>query len=872
MNNIKKIQKRDKSIVDFDRFKITSAIKAAVLSSMEEEAFDNDEVDSFVVKITHEVCDDILNCEEDFINIEFIQDSVEKRLMLHSSDNDSNINKHAVARNYAIYRSERAKLRDMPDSVKGMVEDVAKNIKNVSTDLILKSFADSCHHSNEDLVDQLLLSVRQLFDRGIGYSYVAARLLLKKTQKELKLSGIINFKMYLNFCVGKGLLSKALLSFDLDKIESSLDYSRDDKFKYIGFKTLYDRYLINLDNRRIELPQWLFMRVAMGLAINEGDGKNDKAIEFYNALSSFDMMCSTPTLFNSGTNISQLSSCFISTVPDDLEGIFNAIRDNALMQKWAGGIGNDWSYVRGMGAMIKGTNGKSQGLIPFLKVANDTLISVNQGGKRRGSGCAYLESWHIDIEEFLELRKNTGDDRRRTHDMDTANWIPDELMRRVHENRHWTLFSPDEVSELHDLYGQAFSEAYRRYEQQADAGALKVWKQVSAVELWRKMLTMLFETGHPWIAFKEPCNLRSPQQHVGVVHSSNLCTEITLNTSAEEIAVCNLASINLANHIVDGQLDQRKLQHTVHLGMRMLDNVIDINYYSVPQARNANLKHRPVGLGIMGFQDALYQLRMPYASSAAVEFADKAMEYISYYAILASTELAQERGSYDSYPGSLWSQGQVPLDSIQALAVSRGSYLEMSTTATLDWDFVRHQVKTKGMRNSNCMAIAPTATISNICGVSQSIEPTFRNIFIKSNLSGSFTMFNEYLIESLSDLGILDQSLINEIKYHEGSIQDIDRIPLHIKELFKTAFEIKQEYLIECASRRQKWIDQSQSLNLYLANPSGKDLDHLYKLAWIKGLKTTYYLRTIGATNVSRNSIDTTGFCSIDDPSCESCQ
>lgn len=625
------------------------------------------------------------------------------------------------------------------------------------------------------------------------------------------------------------------------------------------------------------------MRVAMGLAIAEEE-KERRAIEFYHLLSSFDFMSSTPTLFNAGTPRSQLSSCFLTTVPDDLSGIYNAIKDNALLQKFAGGLGNDWTPVRAMGAHIKGTNGKSQGVVPFLKVANDTAVAVNQGGKRKGALCAYLETWHLDIEEFLELRKNTGDDRRRTHDMNTANWIPDLFMKRVVENKEWTLFSPNEVPDLHELYGESFETAYVAYETKADRGEIKSFKRLSAIALWRKMLGMLYETGHPWVTFKDPCNLRSPQPHIGVIHSSNLCTEITLNTSIDEIAVCNLGSVNLAQHVTETGLDIDKLQKTVKTAIRMLDNVIDINYYSVMQARRSNLRHRPVGLGLMGFQDALYKLGISYESDEAVEFADRSMEHISFAAISASCELAQERGAYSTFEGSLWSKGILPIDSIERLQECRGIYLDQDRSQTLDWQNLRQRVQSIGMRNSNVLAIAPTATISNICGVSQSIEPTYQNLFVKSNLSGEFTIINPHLVEDLKKLGLWDATMVKDLKYFNGSVRNIERIPLHLKAKYVTVFEIEPKWLIEAASRRQKWIDQSQSLNLYISAPSGKKLDVLYRTAWLRGLKTCYYLRTLGATDAEKSTIHDGALnavqlgqtaamaCSIDNPDCESCQ
>lgn len=624
------------------------------------------------------------------------------------------------------------------------------------------------------------------------------------------------------------------------------------------------------------------MRVAMGLAKNEGKERNIRAVEFYNVLSSFDFMSSTPTLFNSGTMFPQLSSCFLTTVPDSLDGIYSSLKDNALLSKYAGGLGNDWTPVRAMGAYIKGTNGKSLGVVPFLNVADATAIAVNQGGKRKGAVCAYLETWHMDIEEFLDLRKNTGDDRRRTHDMNTANWIPDLFMKRLFENGQWTLFSPNETPDLHDKFGESFEIAYIAYEEKAYHGEI-CSKTISALSLWRKILNMLFETGHPWITFKDACNLRSPQQHVGVIHSSNLCTEITLNTSQEEIAVCNLGSINLVNHMKDRKLDIQKLARTIKTAIRILDNVIDINYYSVPQARNASIKHRPIGLGLMGFQDTLYLQNIPYASEAAVQFADQSMEIASYYAIQASVELAKERGPYETFNGSLWSQGILPIDSIELLQKSRGKYLEQNIDRTLHWDALRKQIMTHGVRNSNIMAIAPTATISNICGISQSIEPTYRNLFVKSNLSGEFTVINPYLVRELKSRRLWDNMMMHDLKYYNGSVQNIDRIPIELKKMYITAFEIEPRWLVEAASRRQKWIDQSQSLNLYIAEPSGKKLDILYRMAWLRGLKTTYYLRSIGATGTEKATIhdktlnavvgqSTSTVCIIDNPDCTACQ
>ena len=757
------------------------------------------------------------------------------------------------------------------------------------------------------------MSARTKVEIEPNYSFVTARILLDELRSEaLTFLGVAEesshpemkenypkaFKAYIDKGIELEMLDPNLKTFDLDKLGAAIDHDRDYQFTYLGLQTLYDRYFIHYQDTRFELPQIFFMRVAMGLSAEE-ENREDRAIEFYKLLSSFDYMSSTPTLFNSGTLRPQLSSCYLTTIPDDLDGIFGAMKDNALLSKWAGGLGNDWSPVRALGSYIKGTNGKSQGVVPFLKVANDTAVAVNQGGKRKGAMCAYLETWHLDVEEFLDLRKNTGDDRRRTHDMNTANWVPDLFMKRVELGANWTLFSPGEAPDLHDLTGLAFEKRYEEYEALAAEGKMDQHKTIPAKDLWRKMLTMLFETGHPWITFKDACNLRSPQQHIGVIHSSNLCTEITLNTSADEIAVCNLGSVNLPQHMKDGVLDQEKVKRTVTTALRMLDNVIDINYYSVDTAKNSNLKHRPVGMGIMGFQDALYMQDTPYCSDAAIEFADRSMEVISYHAIAASSDLAKERGTYPSYDGSLWSQGIFPKDSIEILEKNRGSeFLKVDRSETLDWDQLRVKVKKDGMRNSNVMAIAPTATISNITGVTQSIEPTYQNLYVKSNLSGEFTIVNPYLVRKLKALNLWDDVMINDLKYFEGSLTEISRIPDDIKTLFSTAFEVEPQYIVEAASRRQKWIDQAQSLNLYIGNANGKKLDLTYRMAWYSGLKTTYYLRSIAATTTEKSTIHQGTLnavssqaeaapevphelgapapvpeaCSLDDPDCEACQ
>jgi ribonucleoside-diphosphate reductase alpha chain len=918
-----KVIRRNGTVTPFDANKIAIAMTKAFLAVEGDTAAGSSRIHEKVTSLTQKISDTFTRRlhGSGTLNIEEVQDQVELELM--------RAGEYKVAKSYVLYREERRRVREKEqqqateqkttytlhvtladgsvqplnmDALSKQVEAACTGLENVSSEYIIEDVKRNLfdkvpvHEINKALV----MSARILIEKEPNYTYVAARLLLNDLRGEAlrflsiasdldlnKASNIYTayFETYLNAGIQHELLDTRLKTFDLAKISAALKPERDSLFTYLGLQTLYDRYFIHWEGQRFELPQAFFMRVAMGLAINE-EKKEERAIEFYNLLSSFDFMSSTPTLFNSGTLRPQLSSCYLTTVPDDLDGIYSAIKDNALLSKYAGGLGNDWTSVRAMGAHIKGTNGKSLGVVPFLNVANATAVAVNQGGKRKGAVCAYLETWHKDIEEFLELRKNTGDERRRTHDMNTANWIPDLFMQRVAENKDWTLFSPNDVPDLHDLYGNAFTEAYTAYEAKVERGELKNAKKIPALNLWRKMLTMLFETGHPWVTFKDVCNLRSPQQHVGVVHSSNLCTEITLNTSRDEIAVCNLGSINLIAHMTQQGLDKDKLRRTIHTALRMLDNVIDINYYSVPQAKNSNFKHRPVGMGIMGFQDALYKLRIPYASQQAVEFADRSMELISYYAIEASTNLAEERGKYSTYEGSLWSQGILPIDSLHILEQNRNkAYLEFDQSQTLDWNTLRTRVKTIGMRNSNVLAIAPTATISNICGVSQSIEPTYQNLFVKSNLSGEFTIINPYLVNDLKQEGLWDEVMVNDLKYYNGSVAKINRIPNALKEIYATAFEIDPVWLVDAGARRQKWIDQSQSLNLYMAQPSGKKLDQLYRHAWKRGLKTTYYLRSMGATNTEKATVDDRALnavqvnpdtapkaCLITDPTCEACQ
>ena len=906
-----RVIKRNGKVVSFEEEKIKVAIMKAFLAVEGGTAAGSSRIHENVDVLTKAVVDvfERRMPSGGTLHIEEIQDQVELQLMRSEH--------HKVARSYVLYREARKNERSEEDGqvvaqdgendeISSIVKRACEGLEDVGSQQLIEEIRNASYDgmSEKDLADCMVISARTMVEKEPNYSYVTARILLNNIENE-----VLDFleidrklksdrtKMYsealtktFNKGIELGFLNKELKEFDLEKISNSIDESRDFNFTYLGLQTLYDRYFITSDDTRYELPQVFLMRVAMGLAINEKD-RDARAVEFYNLLSSFDYMSSTPTLFNSGTHRPQLSSCYLTTVPDDLSGIYGAIRDNALLSKWAGGLGNDWTNVRALGSRIKGTNGKSQGIVPFLKVSNDTAVAVNQGGKRKGAFCAYLECWHLDVEEFLDLRKNTGDDRRRTHDMNTANWIPDLFMKRLEEDKDWTLFSPSDVPELHDLYGQEFEKKYEEYEALAEKDELSLYKKIPAKTLWRKMLSMLFETGHPWVTFKDPCNIRSPQGHVGTVHSSNLCTEITLNTNEEEIAVCNLGSINLPQHIQEGKIDIDQLKNTVRTAVRMLDNVIDINYYPVPQAENSNKKHRPVGLGLMGFQDALYKLGISYNSEEAVKFADKSMELISYFAIEASSELAAERGTYQTYEGSLWDRGIFPIDSINLLKEQRGeNYLDQNIETTLDWDSLREKVKKSGMRNSNVMAIAPTATIANITGVSQSIEPTYQNLFVKSNLSGEFTVVNPYLIEELKNKELWDDVMLSDLKYYEGSLSQINRIPEEIKEKFKTAFEVEPKFIVEAASRRQKWIDQAQSLNLYIANVDGKKLDITYRMAWYKGLKTTYYLRSMGATSTEKSTVERSNLnavdsekgeqvvaqapqaCSILDPDCEACQ
>jgi len=887
------IIRRNGAVVPFEPNKIAVAMMKAFLAVHGTQGAASASVREVVEELTQNVVRALVRSRPGggTFHIEDVQDQVELGLMRSSN--------HEVARAYVLYRERRTQERaqqqqhvatETASSESALhVMDGGKRValdlnylkslmlnacaglgKDVSAEPIVAETMRNLYDGvpMEEVYKASILASRTLIEKDPDYTYVTARLLMHTIAKEilgkevppdqLAQAYLDYFPQFIKKGVDNDLLDEKLLQFDLKKLAEALKPERDMQFDYLGLQTLYDRYFLHVRKTRIEMPQAFFMRVAMGLSLNEVN-REARAIEFYEILSSFDFMSSTPTLFNSGTLRSQLSSCYLTTVPDDLDGIYESIKENALLSKFAGGLGNDWTRVRAMGSHIKGTNGESQGVVPFLKVVNDTAVAVNQGGKRKGAVCTYLETWHLDIEEFLELRKNTGDDRRRTHDMNTANWIPDLFMRRVMEKGDWTLFSPSDVPDLHDLFGAAFEKAYVAYEQKAERGEIRPSKKIPANDLWRKMLSMLFETGHPWITFKDPCNVRSPQQHAGVVHSSNLCTEITLNTSDTETAVCNLGSVNLSKHLKDGPngkvIDHAKLQKTISIAMRMLDNVIDINYYAVKKARDSNMRHRPVGLGLMAFQDSLYEMRIPYASQAAVEFADQSMEAICYYAYWASTELAKERGQYSSYKGSLWDQGILPLDTLDLLARERGGYVEVDRSATLDWDALRKKIAQDGMRNSNCVAIAPTATISNIIGVDASIEPCFGNLSVKSNLSGEFTVINSYLVRDLKRLGLWDDVMVMDLKHFDGSLRPIDRVPQEIKSLYATAFEVETTWLVEAAARRQKWIDQAQSLNIYMAGASGKKLDDTYKLAWLRGLKTTYYLRTSSATQVEKSTV-----------------
>jgi len=927
------VRKRDGRVLTFEPALITRAIQKAFCAEhkfseiSQLDAKQLEVADAITESVVAEVQEDALT--DAGVTVEHIQDVVERQLMKQEY--------FSVARRYILYRAEHSKIRqlraeermDSADPFPGTMVNRDGQLENLDFERLRSQVDSACDGldatcSSGELLEEvekqffngitpreigrsMVLAARSRIEKDPDYDTVAGRLVLNIIYREslgksaasgdLQVLYKEKFADFIQTGIDALRISPELATFDLAKLADAIDSERDALFPYLGLQTIYDRYLLHIEGRRFEAPQYFWMRVAMGLSIQE-ENKTERAIEFYNILSTFRFTSATPTLFNSGTLHPQLSSCYLSTVTDDLDSIFKAIGDNAKLSKWAGGLGNDWTNIRATNSHIKGTNGQSQGVIPFLKVVSDTAVAVNQGGKRKGAVCSYLESWHLDVEEFLDLRKNTGDERRRTHDMHTANWIPDLFMKRVTEKKDWTLFSPDETPDLHDLYGKDFEERYEQYEEMAAEGKIKLTRKVPAVDLWRKMLTRVFETGHPWITFKDPSNIRSPQDHSGVVHSSNLCTEILLNTSADETAVCNLGSINMLNHVTDGKLDLEKLEATVNTAVRMLDNVIDINFYPTDEAKNANQRHRPVGLGLMGFQDALSACGISYASEEAVDFADKSMEAISYFAISASSNLAGERGTYSSYKGSKWDRGLLPIDTVAILEEERGMPIDMDKSTSMDWDKVRELVSKNGIRNSNVMAIAPTATISTIVGVTQSIEPTYKHLFVKSNLSGEFVQINVKLVNELKERGLWDGDMLEKIKYFDGALGEIPDLPEDIKGRFATAFEIDPSWIIRCASRRQKWIDMGQSLNLYLGQPSGRRLDEMYRMAWQAGLKTTYYLRSLGATQVEKSTVDINKFgvqprwmknasasaniaverqpevqqCSIDDPDCEACQ
>jgi ribonucleoside-diphosphate reductase alpha chain len=879
-----KVVKRTGEIVDFDITRISNAISKAIHST-------NGAPPEAAEQLAKDIALEIEGRFVDFYpNVENIQDIVEKHLMKNGY--------FEVAKHYILYRSQRAKVREVEkkkdlerlllgrlkvqkadgrtvlfdlQKVRNSLTRAMRGHESASMELLLKEIVKNVYDGIKtgEIQRILVLSATSLIEKDPVYSKVAARLFMQKLFKEVIGRSLsydmqeIAYREAFIWGIKKGVAEKVfdskLLEFDLVKLSKQLKLERDELFEYMGLQTLYERYLAKAKQQRIELPQVFWMRVAMGLAVEE-ENKNEKALEFYEVLSTLRFVSSTPTLFHSGTSHPQLSSCYLTTVEDDLAHIFKCLGDNAQLSKWSGGLGNDWSNIRATGAWIGSTKVESQGVIPFLKIANDVTMAINRSGKRRGATCAYLETWHADIEDFLDLRKNTGDERRRTHDMNTANWIPDLFMKRVMENGKWSLFSPEEVPELHHMYGRKFEEKYEEYERMAAAGKIKLFRVVEAQKLWRKMLSMLFETGHPWMTFKDPCNIRSPQDHVGVVHSSNLCTEITLNTSKDETAVCNLGSVNLERHVFDGELDLELLASTVKTAIRMLDNVIDINYYPTPEAENSNLRHRPIGLGLMGVQDAFYKLGMVFDSEGAVDFTDRMMEAISYYAILASSELAKEKGPYETYKGSKWERGIFPLDTLKLLEEERGVQIDVDRKQRLDWSKVKAHVEKHGMRNSNTMAIAPTATISTISGCLPCVEPIYKNIYVKSNISGEFTVVNHYLVEDLKKAGLWSQDMLDQIKYYDGNIQNITSIPDGLKALYKEAFEIDPSWILKHAAARAKWLDQSQSVNIFMSGTSGKVLNSIYIDAWRKGLKTTYYLRTLAASQIEKSTLDASKF------------
>lgn len=880
--------RRNGLVVPWNEAKIEIAVRKSFLSL---------HLDSgSAIDVARAVTDRLNASGQAFINIEDVQDTVQEELMRQGH--------FKVAESYILYRAHRARLRletkeagtedDQQDSMIVVTDengennfwdglDLKRRIEFASIGLKLTLRSEEIESElrrslypemkREDLKKTIILNAKAMIERDADFALFAGRVLLSYIYEEVLDWNIVEdgvenlkeahrrgLKSYLKRAVEIERIHSRILDYDLEKLGDAIDPSADLDFDYLGVQTLYDRYLIvdktSKRHVRLEVPQFFWMRVAMGLFHAEKDEREDRVISLYNLYKSRRFCSSTPTLFNSGTHHSQLSSCYLYKVDDSIESIMHrGIADNAFLSKWAGGLGGSWTSVRGTGGFIKGTNGESQGVIPFLKLHNDQLVAVNQGGKRRGSGCAYLETWHNDIHDFMELRKNTGDDRRRTHDMNTANWIPDLFMKRMESREDWTLFQSNQTPDLHELYGKAFEDRYCEYEAMAERGEI-FGQKVPAIDLWKSMLRMIFETGHPWITFKDPCNVRSPQDHVGVIHSSNLCTEITLNTSDEETAVCNLGSIVLDSHLdKDGNLDHEKLRESVRIAVRALDNVIDINFYPTKAAKTANSRHRPIGLGVMGLQNALFIKNIPFASQAAVEFNDEFMEAIAYYAYEASSDLAAEHGTYSSYKGSKWDRGLMPQDTLDLLESERGVEITVPRAGKMDWKPLREKIARQGMRNSNVLAIAPTATISNIMGTSPCIEPTYKNLFVKSNLSGDFIVLNGHLVRDLKARGLWNADMAEQLKYFDGELESIEGIPEDLREKYKTAFTVDYKYFIEAAARRQKWIDQSQSVNLFLATPDIKTLSHMYRHAWHNGLKTTYYLRTLGASNIEKATV-----------------
>ncbi|MFW5684775.1 MAG: ribonucleoside-diphosphate reductase subunit alpha, partial [Spirochaetota bacterium] len=873
------VVKRDGTTADFDPGRIEAAVEKAFRAAGQATAAASPVVGEILDRVAQDF-------NERAPRVEEIQDLVERMLVHHGL--------YEVSKAYILYREERARHRrerhqellrranlgEMrvtkrdgsaePFEFSKIVDTIARLSKGIASeidgDLIIRELSRNIFDgiATAELDQALILACTSYLERDPAYDTLASRLYRQRLYREVFETGAgtdrderyrTAFRRGIALGVEHGQFSSDLLDLDLDALANDLKPERDDLIGYVGVQTLHERYFVRVDGRVIETPQAFWMRVAMGLATLE-EHPTARAREFYEVLSTLRFVASTPTLFHSGLTHPQLSSCYLSTVNDDLTHIFKCIGDNAQMSKWSGGIGNDWTSIRATGSQISSTHVESQGVIPFLKIANDATVAINRSGKRRGATCAYLETWHLDIEDFLDLRRNTGDERRRTHDMNTANWIPDLFMKRVREEASWTLFSPDEVPDLHELFGTAFEERYLHYEAEAAAGRIRRFKSVEAVKLWRKMLTRLFETGHPWITFKDPSNIRSPQDHAGVVHNSNLCTEITLNNSADETAVCNLGSVNLARHVTSDGIDTELLAGTVGTAMRMLDNVVDINFYPTIEAERSNRRHRPVGLGLMGFQDALFTLRIPFYSSRAVEFADETMELISYHAILGSSRLAAERGAYESYAGSKWDRGIFPVDTVDLLERERGVPIRVARGGKLDWTPVREHVREHGMRNSNTMAIAPTATISSIAGCFPCIEPIYKNLYVKANMSGEFTIVNRYLVRDLKAKGLWNDEMLEQLKYYDGSLERIAGIPAELKNLYKEAFEIDPVHLIQVTAARGKWIDQSQSHNVFMRGASGKKLHEIYMAAWESGLKTTYYLRTLGASQIEKSTLD----------------